>query len=75
MPEQFYTQELPNGMTLLAQPMESVSSAALSLVVRCGAAYDATDAAGAASVAAEWLMRGAGDRSESGADAQAYRLR
>jgi predicted Zn-dependent peptidase len=49
-------------MTLLAQPMEGVSSAALSLVVRCGAAYDAIDAAGAASVAAEWLMRGAGDR-------------
>jgi len=60
--ESFFTHELPNGMMLLGQQMEDVSSAALTLAVPAGSAHDPAEYAGAASVAAEWSMRGAGDR-------------
>ncbi len=63
MPERFFVKELANGMTLLGQQMDHVSSAAMTLVVRSGAAFDPPEAAGAASVACEWCLRGAGDRS------------
>ncbi|MGB2823555.1 MAG: pitrilysin family protein [Phycisphaerae bacterium] len=62
MPEQFYAKELANGMTMLGQQMDYVSSAAATLVVPSGAAYDPPEAAGAASVTCEWCVRGAGDR-------------
>jgi len=60
--EQFFIHELPNGMTLLAQPMENVSSAAATFVLPAGSSRDPEAIAGAAAVAAEWLLRGAGDR-------------
>jgi predicted Zn-dependent peptidase len=62
VPELFYTRELPNGLTLLGQRMETVSSAAMTLVVPAGAAHDSPGDEGAAAVASEWLFRGAGDR-------------
>lgn len=62
MPEEFFVRELANGMTLLGQRMEYVSSAAMTLVVPAGAAYDSAGAEGAAAVAVEWRLRGAGDR-------------
>ena len=62
MSELLLVKELPNGMTLLAQPMEHVSSAAITFLVRCGSSYDPPDLTGAAAVAAEWVFRGAGDR-------------
>ena len=49
-------------MTLLGQPMEQVSSAAMCLAVPAGSATDPPEIAGAASVICEWLFRGAGDR-------------
>jgi predicted Zn-dependent peptidase len=60
--EQFYVEPLPNGMTLLAQRMETVASTAMTFVARAGAAYDPAELAGAAGVASEWCLRGAGDR-------------
>lgn len=51
-----------NGLTILGQPMRDVSSAAIAIDLRCGAAHDPPGAEGAACVAAEWLLRGAGDR-------------
>ncbi len=42
--------------------MEAAGSTALIAIVPCGAAADPAGAEGAAAVAAEWLMRGAGDR-------------
>ncbi len=60
MSEQFHIQELDNGLTLLGQTMEGVSSAAMTLLVRGGAAHDPADAEGASTVATEWVMRGAG---------------
>ncbi|MCL2700232.1 MAG: insulinase family protein [Phycisphaerae bacterium] len=62
MTERFHIHELPNGLTLLGQPMDGVSSASMSVLIPMGAAHDPADAAGAAAVTAEWLIRGAGDR-------------
>ncbi len=58
--EQFYTKQLSNGLTLLGQRMEGVSSLSMSLLVTAGAAHDPPDGEGVASVASEWMLRGAG---------------
>ncbi|MBN1942866.1 MAG: insulinase family protein [Phycisphaerae bacterium] len=60
--EVFRIHQCPNGLTLLGQPMPDVSSAAMTIAVRCGSAHDPDGAEGAAAVAAEWLLRGAADR-------------
>ncbi|MBN2211469.1 MAG: insulinase family protein [Sedimentisphaerales bacterium] len=52
---------LANGMTLVGVKMAEVSSAAFSLMVRCGAAYDPPDRLGAATVLAELVFKGAGE--------------
>ncbi len=62
MSEKFFIKELSNGMTLLGQRMEQVSSAALTFLVRGGAAHDDERSGGTASVLCEWLFRGAGRR-------------
>ncbi len=62
MPQEFFIKELPNGMTLLGQRMEHVSSTAMSMLVPCGAAHDPAGQEGAASVLCEWCFRGAGPR-------------
>jgi len=58
--EKFFISELPNGMTLLGQHMEQVSSAAMALLVSAGASYDPVGGEGTAAVAGEWCFRGAG---------------
>ena len=62
MEERFFIKEMPNGMTLLGQPMEQVSSAAMMMLIPAGAAHDPPGCEGAAAVASEWMSRGAGDR-------------
>ena len=62
MPEEFFVREFANGLTFLGQRMGHVSSAAMSLVVPCGASHDSTGCEGAAAVASEWCLRGAGGR-------------
>lgn len=62
MSEEFYTEQLPNGLTLLGQRMEYVSSTATALVLAGGSSTDEPGGLGAASVATEWYLRGAGDR-------------
>lgn len=62
MAEQFHAETLSNGLTVLAQPMSDVSSAAMTLAVPAGASLDPESSAGLAAVGAEWRMRGAGDR-------------
>ena len=59
---QEYIKQLPNGLTLLGEHNEAVASAAMTLLIPGGAAYDPPEFAGAASVATEWRFRGAGDR-------------
>ncbi len=62
MTEQFFTKEFPNALTLVAQRMDNVSSAAMMFRLPAGAATDPSGSAGAAAVAVEWCLRGAGDR-------------
>ena len=63
MPEQqIQTHILPNGLTLLIEPMADVQSAAFSLMIPCGSNHDPVGQEGAASILCDWLMRGAGER-------------
>lgn len=52
----------PNGLVLVAESMPGVRSAAFTLLLPAGAAYEPADRGGAASMLAEWVTRGAGDR-------------
>jgi predicted Zn-dependent peptidase len=51
-----------NGLTLVAEAMPEVRSAAFTLLVPAGAAYEPADRNGMASMLTEWIMRGAGQR-------------
>lgn len=53
--------ELPQGMTLLVEPMRDVQSAACSLWVPGGSIYDGNEVSGCATVLGEMLFRGAGE--------------
>jgi predicted Zn-dependent peptidase len=56
----------PNGLVLVAEKMPGVQSASFTLLLPAGAAYEAAAgldlSAGAATMAAEWISRGAGPR-------------
>jgi predicted Zn-dependent peptidase len=52
----------PNGLTLLAERMEHVRSAALNFLVPAGCVYDPPRQPGVASILAEMITRGAGQR-------------
>ena len=56
----------PNGLVLLAETMPGVQSAAFTLLLPAGAAYESAVGlnlrGGAATMAAEWITRGAGPR-------------
>jgi len=56
------THRLSNGMTLLAEVMPAVKSAAFNLLIPAGAAHDPANRRGLASMLAEWWIRGAGNR-------------
>src|SRR5262249_38948057 len=51
-----------NGLVLLAERMEHVRSAAMNFLVPAGCAYDPPGRLGVASILAEMITRGAGDR-------------
>jgi predicted Zn-dependent peptidase len=52
----------PNGLTLLAERMPHVRSAAFSISVRAGCAYEPADRVGLGGVLTELIARGAGSR-------------
>ena len=52
----------PNGLVLVAETMPGVQSAAFSLLMPAGAAYEPDRGGGAASMLSEWITRGAGER-------------
>jgi len=52
----------PNGLTLLAERMAHVRSAALNFLVPAGCVYDPPDQRGMASVLSDLITRGAGER-------------
>ncbi len=56
----------PNGLVLLAETMAGVQSAAFTMLLPAGVAYEGAEGlelgGGAATMAADWITRGAGDR-------------
>ena len=62
MGQQVYQYTLPNGLVLLAERMDHVRSAAINFLVPAGSAFDPDGKLGVASVLAEMITRGAGDR-------------
>ena len=63
MPQNVFQHTFPNGLTLLAERMDHVRSAALNFLVPAGCVYDPPENLGMASVLAEMITRGAGERS------------
>jgi predicted Zn-dependent peptidase len=62
VPQEVYHHTFSNGLTLLAERMEHVRSAALNFLVPAGCVYDPPDHAGIASVLSDLITRGAGSR-------------
>lgn len=62
MPQEVFHHTFPNGLTLLAERMEHVRSAALNVMVPAGCVYDPPEHAGIASVLSDLITRGAGER-------------
>ncbi len=60
--QQLFQHTFPNGLTLLAERMDHVRSATMYLLVPGGYTHDPPDRLGTATVLAEMLPRGAGDR-------------
>jgi predicted Zn-dependent peptidase len=52
----------PNGLALVAEPMEWLESAAFTLLVPVGSAHDPADRSGLSSFVCEMALRGAGER-------------
>ena len=53
---------LSNGLTVLVETMPAVQSAAFALLVNAGSVYDPPHQNGTATALADWMARGAGDR-------------
>lgn len=62
MAQEIYRHTLANGLTLLAERMEHVRSAAFNFLVPAGCVYDPPEQRGTASLLSEWIVRGAGSR-------------
>ncbi|MEO6808347.1 MAG: pitrilysin family protein [Isosphaeraceae bacterium] len=54
--------QYPNGLVLVAETMPNVRSAAFTFLVPAGAAFEPEGRGGTATMLAEWITRGAGDR-------------
>src|SRR6516165_9316088 len=65
-PARIEQHEFSNGLVLVGEVMPGVQSAAFTLLIPAGAAYEVSDGVnvggGAATMVAEWITRGAGDR-------------
>lgn len=62
MSERYFQHVLPNRMTVLAERMPGMQSAAMTLVVPAGVAREAEGARGACAVLSDLVLRGAGSR-------------
>src|SRR5438876_7985428 len=62
VPQEVYQHTFANGLTLLAERMEHVRSAALNFLVPAGCVYDPPERLGTASMLSELITRGAGKR-------------
>ncbi len=65
-PSPIHQHVYPNGLVLLAETMPGVQSAAFTMLLPAGVAYEGADGlelgGGAATMTAEWITRGAGER-------------
>src|SRR5271156_3173862 len=66
MAQEIHTLSLPNGLTLLAERMPHVRSAAFNVMVTAGGVYDPPEALGLGTVLSDMLTRGAGDYDSRG---------
>ena len=64
--ERYFQHTFPNGLTLLAEKMAGVQSAAMTLLVPAGVATDPVDRCGSANVLSDLVLRGAGDLDHAG---------
>ena len=62
MAERYFQHTFENGLTLLAEKMPGMQSAAMTLLVPAGSATDPVDRCGASTVLSDLVLRGAGDR-------------
>src|SRR6266480_4682969 len=62
VPQEVYQHTFANGLTLLAERMEHVRSAALNFLVPAGCVYDPPERLGVGAVLADLITRGAGPR-------------
>jgi predicted Zn-dependent peptidase len=62
VPQNINIHTFPNGLTLLAERMEHVRSAAVNFLIPAGCSYDPPRTLGMGSVLAEMITRGAGNR-------------
>jgi predicted Zn-dependent peptidase len=56
---------LPNGLVLVAETIPTVRTVGFTFLLPAGAAFELAEAGGTATMVAEWVMRGAGDRDGS----------
>jgi predicted Zn-dependent peptidase len=61
VPQEIYQHTFANGLTLLAERMEHVRSAALNFLIPAGCAYDPPGQLGVAAVLSDLILRGAGE--------------
>lgn len=62
MPQKIYSHQLAGGLTLVAEEMDWLESAAFALLVPAGCAYEAAGQLGLGNLTCEMVQRGAGDR-------------
>ncbi|HSU69544.1 MAG TPA: pitrilysin family protein [Tepidisphaeraceae bacterium] len=62
MAERYFQHTFANGLTLLAEQMPAMQSAAMTLLLPAGAASDPVDRSGSATVLSDLVLRGAGER-------------
>src|SRR2546423_13659859 len=60
--EQYFQHTFANGLTLLAERMPGMQSAAMSLMLPAGSSTDPVDRTGSATVLSDLVLRGAGAR-------------
>ena len=62
MADRYFQHTFSNGLTLLAEQMPGMQSAAMTFLVPAGAATDPVDRSGSAAVLSDLVLRGAGSR-------------
>lgn len=62
MADRYFQHTFPNGLTLVAENMPGMQSAAMTILLPAGSSSDPVDRCGSATVLSDLIMRGAGNR-------------